>query len=455
MRFRYWPSDTIAWRLALTIASAVVVTLVSSALLLAITMVISPGPPIQETGFLERADVIVRIIEAAPPSQRQVLAKSAGDKNFHTDWYPDVSPVAKMLSSGPKPSSLCDLPQFKNGNQESRAVCFDLVKQIELPADLRFDTSRSENVYFLGIPLSDASWIVFSAPSRFWTVTPIARIASGVALTLVAIIIFSALAGFQLSRPISEFAKALSRFGTDPRASPIPERGPSELRATIAAFNAMQAQIQKFVDDRTTVLAAISHDLRTPLTRMRLRGEFIVDEYQRQRLFHDIDEMTAMVESALSLFREDFRDEQTTAFDMPALLRTVADDVTDQGTRVSYIGPERAVFRGRPFALKRAISNLVENAVKYGEEPEIELNCSPEILLIFVRDRGPGIPVDAAEQVFAPFFRLERSRNRSTGGAGLGLTSARAVIRGHGGNITICNRQSGGLEVSVTLPIAP
>jgi signal transduction histidine kinase len=202
------------------------------------------------------------------------------------------------------------------------------------------------------------------------------------------------------------------------------------------------------------MLAAISHDLRTPRTKMRLRGEFIDDDEQRARLFRDVDEMQAMIDEALAFFRDDFQQEETTTFDLPELLRTIADDYDDQGFEITYSGADHVAYRGRPFALRRAFTNLVDNAVKYGRAPELELRCSEQECVVMVRDRGPGIPPEAAEKVFAPFYRLEPSRNRTTGGVGLGLTSAQAVIRGHGGEISIRNRQSGGLEVKVTLPMA-
>ncbi len=201
------------------------------------------------------------------------------------------------------------------------------------------------------------------------------------------------------------------------------------------------------------MLAAISHDLRTPLTRMRLRAEFIEDEDQRSRLCRDVDNMQTMIESALSFFRDDSKDEETTSFDFPELLRTIADDYGDQGVAVPYHGPVRTSFRGRPFALKRAFTNLIDNAIKYAGAPEITLQYAARSICVVVCDRGPGVPEDQAEQVFAPFYRLERSRNRTTGGVGLGLTAARAVIRNHGGDITLHNRSEGGLEVRVNLPL--
>jgi signal transduction histidine kinase len=201
------------------------------------------------------------------------------------------------------------------------------------------------------------------------------RIGLGLGLLTISIAAVSAIATHQLARPIRQFTDALRRFGTDPRAAPLPETGPREVRASISAFNAMQAQIQRFVDDRTAMLAAISHDLRTPLTRMRLRGEFVEDEEQRMRLFRDVDEMQTMVDSALAFFRDDFQGEETTTFDFPELLRTIAEDYADQGCEIAYIGTDHVAFRGRPLALKRAFANLVDNAVKYGRAPELELCC--------------------------------------------------------------------------------
>jgi signal transduction histidine kinase len=288
---------------------------------------------------------------------------------------------------------------------------------------------------------------------RDWASVPPAQIAIALGFVVLSILAASVLATYFLSKPIRQFAEELRRISGDPRAGPVREAGPSELRAAIAAFNALQAQLRKFVEDRTMMLAAMSHDLRTPLTKIRLRGEFIEDEDQRARLFRDVDDLQAMADSALSFFRDDYKDEEATVFDFAGLLRTIADDYGDQGMPVFYAGPDRFAFSGRPFSLRRACMNLVDNALKYGNRAELELNCSTQQITVKVRDQGHGIPHHALEQVFAPFFRLEQSRNRTTGGMGLGLTSARAVIRAYGGDIALCNRRGGGLEVSVTLPM--
>jgi signal transduction histidine kinase len=162
--------------------------------------------------------------------------------------------------------------------------------------------------------------------------------------------------------------------------------------------------------------------------------------------------MQAMIDGALAFFRDDAVSEETTNFDLPGILHTIANDYADQNIAIGYSGPARAVFRGRPFALKRALTNLVENAIKYATPPEIELSSQENAFVIAVRDRGPGIPKDALEQVFTPYYRLDKSRGRATGGVGLGLTAAQAIVQGHGGEISLRNRPEVGLEAIVTLP---
>jgi signal transduction histidine kinase len=201
------------------------------------------------------------------------------------------------------------------------------------------------------------------------------------------------------------------------------------------------------------MLAAISHDLRTPLTRMRLRGELIEDADQQARLFRDVDEMQAMIDGALAFFRDDAINEPTTTFDLAKVLATITNDYADQNIKIGYEGPMHAVCQGRPFALKRAFNNLVENAIKYATPPTIELLREPNSYVILIRDSGPGVPAHALANVFLPYYRVEKSRNRITGGVGLGLTVAQAIVQGHGGEIELSNGAHGGLEVRVALPL--
>jgi signal transduction histidine kinase len=409
-------------------------------------------PPAREIGIFDQANDILHIIEAFPADERNALAAAATTEAHLVGWHPSASTMSIMLDAAASARARTDLPQFMSDGWQRPVVTIDAATPISPSLKQRLEGNDHKGAYFLATALRDGSWVVFTASTREWGLSRSLRIGIGLALVLVSITAVSVAATFHLSRPIRQFTDALRRFGADPRAQPIPETGPRELRASISAFNAMQAQIQKFVDDRTAMLAAISHDLRTPLTKMRLRGEFVEDAEQRSRLSRDVDEMQAMVDSALAFFRDDFKDEETTIFELPALLRDIADDYGDQGHEIGYAGPDRLAFFGRPFALKRALTNLVDNAVKYARAPGMELMVLRQEILIVVRDSGPGIPADAREQVFAPFFRLEKSRNRATGGVGLGLTSARAVVRAHGGDIALSNGPTGGLEVRVTLP---
>src|SRR5258708_40008230 len=222
------------------------------------------------------------------------------------------------------------------------------------------------------------------------------------------ITVVTAFAARQFSGPIERLAAAVRQFGLNPRAPPIAETGPRELRQVIKTFNAMQAQIQKFVAYRTMMLAAISHDLRTPLTRMRLRGEFIEDQEQQSRLFRDVDEMQNMVDEALAFFRDDATPEETTSFDLPHVLLNIANDYTDQNIVIGYVGPAHAAYRGRPFNLTRAFNNLIDNAAKYAKTPEIGFSCAATAFAVTIRDPGPGIPPDAIDEGFRPSFRAAK-----------------------------------------------
>jgi signal transduction histidine kinase len=214
----------------------------------------------------------------------------------------------------------------------------------------------------------------------------------------------------------------------------------------------MQERLQRFVDDRTQMLAAISHDLRTVLTRLQLRADFIDDQEQRDKALKDLAAMQTMLNATLEFARDDNASEARTALDIAVLLQSLCDDWSDTGEQTDYQGPEHLTFSGRPVALQRMFSNLIENALRYGKEAKIALQTDKDNIRIAVADRGPGIAPELREKVFAPFFRLEPSRNRQTGGTGLGLAVARSIARRHGGDIVLADNPGGGLLVQVQLP---
>jgi signal transduction histidine kinase len=233
---------------------------------------------------------------------------------------------------------------------------------------------------------------------------------------------------------------------------PVAIKGPEEIRQAIEAFNEMRERLSRFVLDRTKMLAAVGHDLRTPITTMRLRAEFIEDEETRDRILASLDEMQQMAEAALAFAREEAVAEMTRIVDLNALVQTVCEDQADLRRKVVYRENGRVLYRCRPNSLKRAIRNLVENAVVHGKSAQVALDAPHKGIRITVEDEGPGIPQENMSQVFMPFVRLDASRGQETGGIGLGLAIARSIVRGHGGDIQIQNRQQGGLTATIELP---
>jgi signal transduction histidine kinase len=254
-----------------------------------------------------------------------------------------------------------------------------------------------------------------------------------------------------ITRPLADLAAAAESVGRGARV-PLRETGARELREATRAFNTMQERLHRYLDSRTSVLSAMSHDLRTPLTRLKLRTESLDDDALRERFNADLDEMQRMITGALNLFRGMNHDEPLHTVDIAALVAELEREFAELGTRVAVTGTAAKPLLVRPTALKRCLGNLLTNAAKYGSNPAIAIEDSASELVIRVLDDGPGIPAEMLEQVFEPFFRLESSRNADTGGVGLGLSIARDIAQGHGGSLTLRNRAPHGLEAIVRLP---
>jgi signal transduction histidine kinase len=229
--------------------------------------------------------------------------------------------------------------------------------------------------------------------------------------------------------------------------------GPSEVREAAEAFNEMQRRLRDLIAGRTQTLAAISHDLRTPITRLRLRLEFVGDAEQRAKFEADLEEMEKMIAAALALARDEAAVEARTRIDLSVLLAGLVADARALGQDAEYRGPARLDIAVAPISLKRAFANLIDNAVRYGRRAHVTLNAEAGQTRVDIEDDGPGIPESEQAKVFQPFYRLERSRSRDTGGTGLGLAVARTTVLAHGGTIALRNRAGGGLTVSVTLPM--
>jgi signal transduction histidine kinase len=257
-----------------------------------------------------------------------------------------------------------------------------------------------------------------------------------------------------LTKPLSSFAAAAESFSLSGASNALPERGPEEIRAVARALNRMRQRITGLIDDRTKMLAAISHDLRTPITRMRLRSEFIEDETSRRRMLADLDQMLSMLESVLSFLRNDRRLEAMTLVDVASTLQLVTDQFTDMGHRVSYVGPGHAMAMARPDDLCRGITNLVENAVRFGNDVTINLTLAADTMTIDVADDGPGISNDDKAAMLEPFVRGDEARNMDeAAGFGLGLSIARGIALAHGGELTLHDRNPRGLVVRMDIPL--
>jgi signal transduction histidine kinase len=257
-----------------------------------------------------------------------------------------------------------------------------------------------------------------------------------------------------LTAPLSSFAKAAEDFSLNGAADPLPERGPEEIRSVAKALNRMRERITALIDDRTRMLAAISHDLRTPITRMRLRAEFIEDNTHRSRMLSDLEQMRSMLEAVLSFLRNDRKLESMTLVDIASTLQLVTDQFADVGHKVAYDGPEHAMATVRPDDLHRSVTNLVENAVRFGAETTIRLVVSPDIATIEVEDDGPGISDSRKDVMLEPFVRGDDARNMDeASGFGLGLSIVRTIVLAHHGAMSLNDRQPHGLIVRIQLPV--
>jgi signal transduction histidine kinase len=278
---------------------------------------------------------------------------------------------------------------------------------------------------------------------------------ASVGLLLGAIVLITLVAVRWVTKPLKTLALAAERLGEDIRRPPLDESGPAEVTRAARAFNGMQRQLIKFIDDRTRILSAMSHDLKTPITRLRLRAELLEDAAARTRIETDLNEMQEMVTGTLEVMRGLQRESTRVPIDIMALLHSVQDDMRVLGGEIVIEGSAAHPYPGSPEALRRCLTNLVSNALKYGGSARVDVTDGPQRLEIRIRDKGPGIPAAELERVFEPFYRLEASRSRSTGGTGLGLTIARNLARSHGGDLVLGNLPEGGLEALLTLPRDP
>jgi signal transduction histidine kinase len=419
------------------IAALVVVSIVALHLIITASFLIhrpDQPDPLIDRGHAQLA-VAAQLLGAAPLPERARLSADIA-RAFPQLGIEDLPPGPLPVAGEPEGLNLRSLHRRLGNNYRIFAL--------------------ADDAHRIGLALPDGTMISARilpdqrSHSSFW----VGPWMMTVLFAVISVTLLGLWAARALTAPLSSFAKAAENFSLNGAAAPLPERGPEEIRSVARALNRMHQRMASLIDDRTKMLAAISHDLRTPITRMRLRSEFIEDETHRSRMLDDLDQMRAMLESVLSFLRNGRRLEAMTLADIASTLQLITDQFADMGRKVAYDGPAHAMATVRPDDLHRAVTNLVENAVRFGAEAVIRLRVSQDQLTIEVEDDGPGISDALKQTMLEPFVRGDDARNMDeTAGFGLGLSITNAIATAHGGALSLHDRQPHGLVVRIRLPI--
>jgi hypothetical protein len=434
-----WPQSLAGRTLLLLLATALVVYLVG---------ILAYGLLAQDTAersrlaqIADRLDSAMEALSALPAHDRDAAARALSSRSFRITWN-SVSLVDDAAAPDARLRHL-------------RERLFELTPALSgRDLHLRWDEhalAGTRSVLLGAAELADRSYLIFSAaiiPAAVPSWPGAFFVASVVFASIIVVAIFVL---HTINAPLRQLADAARRYGND-QSVLLPERGPREIVEVERAFNAMHNRIQRLIADRTQALAAVSHDLRTPIARLRLRSGLLADPILQTEYERDLEEMEAMVESTLAYLRGEDETEPSRPTDIASILATLVDAATDAGRQASLSGERHVVAMVHGLGIKRALANLIDNALSYGGCARVNLERIPNHIRITIDDDGPGIAEADKPQVFEPFRRLESSRTPSTGGVGLGLTIARQAIEREGGTIRLSNRSGGGLRAEVRLP---
>lgn len=466
---RLHPDSIIGWTIVVLIAVLSVSQIVTIGIIN--SMRSDTLEVVEHFHFAERIADIVELIDAVPPQIRSELLAHMASDTLSVSWEREAS-VSAGSSEGWREVLFDDVvgaALWQEPKRQHRVALLPASEVIFVPGsdgvrrslDLSTGTGRiiertlsrhrAGRVLLTSISLSDGTWLNFQVPMADPPAAQGMASLLAIACSGLLILVLSVWAVRRLTRPLTVLAKAAEQLGEDVNAAPLPVSGSREMRQAARAFNTMQERIRRFVIDRIQLIAAISHDLRTPITRLRLRAEFADNEETRAKIRQDLAEMEAMIETTLSFAREEASPEPRTQVDLVSLVESVCEDLPNVTVRIGEGVPQRLPFECQPLAMRRCIGNLVGNAIKYGHRADLTLMAAPDSIRITVDDEGPGIAAEDRDRVFEPFLRLDASRNRETGGVGLGLTIARSVARAHGGDVELANRAQGGLRATLTL----
>lgn len=426
---RLWP-DRLAGRIALLLFGALLLELVGSELLF---RRIETGVIARERAsqLAQQIGVADRLLAETPVAARAEAARRLWREPLTMGWHAAAPPVRGAVK-----------PDLAAIDRRLRAAQPRLAGR-----DIRMAAERKALVG--AWRLADGSWASFRATGYLDTAMPLQGHIGAVVMLGVCVTVLALALARLLGRPLRKLSDAADRVGRED-ATPVAVEGPREVRQVASAFNAMQARLLDQVNERIQSLAAVSHDLRTPIARLRLRAATVRNRETRAAMGHDLDEMESFIRSLLDYLRG-LDPEEERLIDLASMVITIVHDAQDAGGDVRYEGPAALEMVTKPLKLQRAIANLVQNAIRHAGQAEVRLSREEGAVRIVVEDRGPGIPPDQLDAVFEPFRRLEGSRNRDTGGAGLGLAIVRRSISRLGGTIRLENRPEGGLRATVTL----
>ncbi|SHI05025.1 ATP-binding protein [Ferrimonas marina] len=475
LRQRLWPR-----RLASQMVALVLLVLV---LAFAISLGLLAGAHKESIGNLNQGQIsrqylsIVRLMESSDPSYYPTILRAA--RSATTQVSLDRSSALPAQPPTPRDAHLIERlvehlgPEYAGRIRASHALRIKLPERelrrlrehrgermtehqrralLERRLSEHPDKRPKLEFFSLSVQLADGQWL--NLDSQLPEPPPLVPRQTLIFLLISAAALMVALVWMvrRLTRPLQALTRSADQLGRGQPVAPLAERGPEDLRSPIRAFNQMNERLQRYVSDRTRMLAALSHDLRTPITSMRLRVEMMPPGPDQQALLATLEEMQQMSEATLAFLREGSDQEASRELDLDAMLESLCDDLQQLGKPVHYHSAEPLVLLARPSGLKRALRNLVENAVQYGEQAEVRYQRHDDAVWVEIQDQGPGLSESDQERVFEPFLRLEGSRNRHTGGVGLGLSIARNLVRAHGGDIELHNTHPG-LKVRVILPL--
>lgn len=406
------------------------------------------------------APAVVRIVDAierdagAPPRRPrrgmrrvEIGAVSAVTREMTRQPVVEARIADALLQAG--------VPTLAVQAAETRATARDTMRRPRRnPARTRLDRTRPDRILLVSVQRAPDQWLTLRVPVRGSDGAAAWRLLGQTAILYIVLMIAVLWIGRRVARPLHDLAEAASAFGRSSTPEPLAERGPADIRQLTAAFNAMRDRLAAMLTEKDRMLGAIGHDLRTPLASLRLRIETVDDADARARMIDTVAEMNQTLDDILSLAQVGRSSEPVARVDLAALVDAIVEDLRDLGGDIAFEPSPRVALDLRPVLTRRAIRNLAENAIKYGAGSVVRVRREGDQAIVEIDDEGPGLPADSLDAVFDSFTRIETSRNRDTGGAGLGLALARAIVRDQGGDIALRNRATGGLRATLRFPLA-